>query len=364
MNRRDFLKFSGLGALAVLAGGHGAASAKAAGKNHSTSEAVSFPSGKKIDFHCHAILPAYIHGMEQLGIDSAAEEGYPLPKWTAEEHLQFMSEAHIDYSVLSMPTPHIYRGDERLAAQVARKINEEMAALCHDNADKFGFVATLPMPGVKTSLAEIRYAMDELGALGVKAASNSNGVYLGDPCMDEIFAELNSRKALVILHPSPAGEIPRENVVTGRVMALYEYPTDTTRAVLNLLANGTLERYPDIRLVVPHTGSFLPYMKSRAKAMFGLLAARGMMEPLDIEQSIGRLYFDLAGDPMPEEMDMLLKITDKEHIVYGSDYPYVLAPILLKKKEALDRELTARKWMEQVYVRNAAALLARYTRVR
>ena len=159
-----------------------------------------------------------------------------------------MSEAHIDYSVLSMPTPHIYRGDERLAAQVSRKINEEMAVLCHDNADKFGFVATLPMPGVKTSLAEIRYAMDELGALGVKVASNSNGVYLGDPCMDEIFAELNRHRALVILHPSPAGEIPRENVVTGRVMALYEYPTDTTRAVLNLLANGTLDRFPDIFL--------------------------------------------------------------------------------------------------------------------
>ena len=320
---------------------------------------VSFPSGRKIDFHCHAILPAYIRGMEKLGIDAAAEEGYPLPKWTLEEHLKFMSETHIDYSILSMPTPHIYCGDEHLAAQVAREINEEMAALCQANEDKFGFVATLPTPDVKSSLEETRYAMEELGALGVKVASNSNGVYLGDPCMDDIFAELNRRKALVILHPSPARELPREHVVTGRVMALFEYPTDTTRAVLNLLANGTLERYPDIRLVVPHTGSFLPYMKSRAKAMFGLLAARNMMEPIDIEQSIGRLYFDLAGDPMPDEMDMLLKITNREHIVYGSDYPYVLAPILLKKKEALDRELTSRKWMDQVYVRNAASLLDR-----
>ena len=54
---------------------------------------------------------------------------------------------------------------------------------------------------------------------------------------------------------------------------------------------------------------------------------------------------------------MLLSITDKEHIVYGSDYPYVLSPILLKKKEALDGELTARNWMNQVYVKNAALLL-------
>ena len=325
---------------------------------NSRNEEISFPSGKKIDFHCHAILPAYIRGMEKLGIDSAAEEGYPLPQWTLEDHLKFMSAAHIDYSILSMPTPHIYRGDERLAAQVSREINEEMAKLCRENSDKFGFAATLPTPCAESSLEEIRYAMDELGALGVKVPSNSDGVYLGDPSMDDIFAELSCRKALVILHPSPARQVPRENVVTGRVMALFEYPTDTTRAVLNLLKNRTLERFPNIRLAVPHTGSFLPYMKSRAKAMFQLLAARGMMEPVDIEGAMGRLYFDLAGDPMPDEMDMLLKITNENHIVYGSDYPYVLSSILLKKKEALDKELTKRGLMKQVYVDNAERLVS------
>ena len=83
----------------------------------------------------------------------------------------------------------------------------------------------------------------------------------------------------------------------------------------------------------------------------------GMMEPVDMEAEIGRLYFDLAGDPMPEEMDMLLAITDEKHILYGSDYPYVPAPVLLKKKAALDMALTSRGQMEQVYVRNAEILL-------
>ena len=218
-------------------------------------------------------------------------------------------------------------------------------------------MAALPTPDVNGSLEEIRYAMEELGALGVKVASNSAGVYLGDTRLEEVFAELNQRKALVILHPSPARQLPRENVVTGKVMALFEYPADTTRAVLNLLANGTLERCPEIRLVVPHCGSFLPYMKSRAKSMFAMLASLGMMEPVNMEASIGRLYFDLAGDPMPEEMDMLLTITDKEHILYGSDYPYVPVPVLLKKKAVLDEVLARQEQLVQVYVKNAAYLL-------
>ncbi len=379
MNRRDFLKIGGLGVLSLIgaAAGGNANRAEAKPVKHENT-GPSLPTGRKVDIHSHAILPAYIRGMEALDIDPVAEEGYPLPKWSKEAHLQFMADAGIDYSILSLPTPHIYRGNAVQSRKVARAINEEMARLAEEYPDKFGFVATLPFPDVEGSLEEIRYAMEELGALGVKVASNSNGVYLGDPCLEEVFAELNHRKSLVILHPSPARQLPWEDVVTGRVMALFEYPADTTRAVLNLLANGTLDRCPDVRLVVPHCGSFLPYMKSRAKAMFTMLAGLGMMEPVNMEKSMGGLYFDLAGDPMPigakaahpapaptlahpcasGQMDMLLAITDREHILYGSDYPYVPAPVLLKKKQALDTALTERGEMRRVYVENPAALLS------
>ena len=355
MNRREFLQVGGLSMLTVLAGNYEQVNAES--PENKIGGSVGLPPGRKVDFHCHAILPSYVQGMERLGIDSAAEEGYPLPKWSLDAHIAFMSEANIDYSILSMPTPHIFRGDADLAAQVAREINTEMADICRAHPDKFGFVATIPLPDEASSLKEISFCMDKLGALGVKVASNSDGVYLGDPRLDGVFAELNRRKALVILHPSPAKQVPRENVVTGKVMALFEYPTDTTRAVLNLLANGTLDRFPHIRLVVPHTGSFLPYMKQRAKAMFAMLAKLGMMKAVDIERGIGKLYFDLAGDPIPNELGMLLNIADDEHIVYGSDYPYVLAPILLQKKKALDDVLITRQWAEQFYVKNAATLL-------
>lgn len=213
------------------------------------------------------------------------------------------------------------------------------------------------MPAVEGSIAEIKYSMEKLGALGVKVASNSDGVYLGDEILNPIFEELNKRNSLVIMHPSPARMLPREKVITGKVMALFEYPADTTRAVLNLLANGTLEKFSKIKLVVPHCGSFLPYMKQRAGAMFQMLASMKMMPPTDISAGLQKLYFDLAGDPMPEEMDILLKIVNVNQIVYGSDFPYVLAPILLKKKSALDAELAQRNLTEKIYINNAKNLL-------
>ena len=348
MKRRDFLRLTGAAAAAVLFGRVSSVSAAN----------TDFVKGRRVDFHSHAILPSYSEGLKRLGIDAAAEEGFPLPAWSVESHLKFMEDAGIDYSVISMPTPHTYHGDSGMAREVTRAVNEEYASLCRKYPDKFGFAAALPLPDTDGALEEISYAMERLGALGVKVASNSDGVYIGDSRFDSVFAELDKRGAIVIIHPSPARSLPRDGVVTGGVMALYEYPADTTRAVVNLLANRTPEKFPHIRFVVPHCGSFLPYMKSRADGMFRLLSAMGRMEPVDMEAGMKNFWFDLAGDPTPDQMDMLLRITDENHVVYGSDYPYVLAPIVLQRKKALDEVLTQRGQMGRIYVKNAKSLLA------
>jgi len=64
-----------------------------------------------------------------------------------------------------------------------------------------------------------------------------------------------------------------------------------------------------------------------------------------------------AGDPMPEAMDMLLKITDEGHLLYGSDFPYVPAKALLGKKAALDNELANRQWLVKIYCQNSQELI-------
>ena len=344
MNRRDFLKISSVATFSMLFG------------DFKIIEAKNF--SKKIDFHAHAILPSYVEGLKKLKIDAQAEEGFPLPKWSVEEHLKFMDDAGIDFTILSMATPHIYNGkkNEKLSCEIARKINEEFSAICKKFPEKFGFVATIPMPSVEGSISEINFATEKLGALGVKVASNSDGIYLGDEILNPIFAELNRKKSLVIMHPSPAKNLPREKVVTGKVMAMFEYPADTTRAVLNLLANGTLDKFSEIKFVVPHCGSFLPYMKRRAGAMFQMLVAMKILDAANVEAGLKKIFFDLAGDPMPEQMDFLLKISDEGHLIFGTDYPYVKAEILLKKKSAIDAELSKRNLTEKIYCDNAKKL--------
>lgn len=81
------------------------------------------------------------------------------------------------------------------------------------------------------------------------------------------------------------------------------------------------------------------------------------MPPTNIADGLKKIFFDLAGDPMPEQMEILMKISDENHLIYGSDYPYVPAKILLQKKSLLDAELAKRNWTEKIYSDNAKACL-------
>ena len=297
--------------------------------------------------------------MSELGIDVIKEDGFPLPAWSVDDQLRFMETAGIDFSVLSAPSPHLYNGDGEKSASVVRRVNFEASEIVKAHSDKLAFVGTVPLPDAYSAIVETAYVLDILGAVGLKVATNMGGVYLGDPAFDPILEEWNKRKALVIIHPCRARLRP-ENVITGGVAAIYEYPADTTRAVLNMIANRVMTRFPNIDWIVPHCGSFLPYMLQRFDGVTGILAALGMMETVDAKSEFERLYFDIAGDPEPTHLDMLRMVTTDDHILYGTDFPHSPAKIVAAKKQHFDANPEYDGIREQIYAENARRLLARH----
>lgn len=312
-----------------------------------------------VDFHAHPVNEIFHREMDFLGIKPIEEDGFPLPVWDVENQISFMKDAGIDYTVLSIPTPHINNGDDKKSCAAARSINESVAKICAEYPEKFTFAAVLPLPYVEGAITETSYVMDNLGAVGVKLVTNSNGVYLGDKTFDPLMKELNRRNALVIIHPCRARQRP-ENVITGKVAALYEYPADTTRAVLNMIANRIMTRFPQIRFVVPHTGSFLPYMLQRFEGVSGILASMGMMKTVDAKEEFKRLYFDIAGDPEPVALDMLRMVTDDNHIVYGSDFPHSPAKVIIDKKKHFEENEKYQGLADRIFRENALRLLPKH----
>ena len=195
-----------------------------------------------------------------------------------------------------------------------------------------------------------------LGADGVKLASNSYGQYLGDPELEPLMAYLNSRKAVIITHPHKPSAA-NDKLIAAVPLASYEYLAETTRAILNMVAHDVLVRYPELKVVVPHCGSFLPNALPRFKGLLPVMINQGYMQPVDVDANISRLYFDLAGAATDDVIESLLTITEPSHILYGSDYPYVAAPALVGAKKSLEARLASHGLdPEDVLFRNAARL--------
>lgn len=290
--------------------------------------------GKIIDGHSHVLTPEYTKYIVDNG--AALEDGFRLPEWTVEGHLEMMEACGIEKSIISVSSPHPYFGNDEECIALTRKMNEDCAAAKAKYPDKIGFCASLPLPNVEASIEEAIYALDVLKADGIKFASNSRGLYLGDSKLDPIFEELNKRNAVVIIHPHKPAQMT-EGVYSAGPIPLFEFICDTTRAVLNLLGNEVPARYPNVKIVVPHCGSFLPNVAGRLDLIQPLLMAQGLIEkPVDMGDNLSRLYFDTAGTPAPHLLPFLLKITTPDKIIYGADYPFTPTPVV---KGSLDKLL-------------------------
>ena len=290
----------------------------------------------QIDVHCHMIPDSYLNEVKAHGMEM--DEGFPIPAWDIESHLKFMDEAGIRTSVLTMPAPQPYFGDGAESARICRRFNEEAAELKKAHPGRFLFCAALPLPDVNLAIEEARYALDVLGADGIKLATNSCGQYLGDADLEPLMAYLNSRKCVIVTHPHKPSAV-NDRLVSVVPLASYEYLAETTRAVFNMVAHDVLVRYPDLIIVVPHCGSFLPNALPRFKGLLPVMVKQGCMKPVDVEANLSRLYYDLAGAATDEAIDALLTITTPSHILYGSDYPYVAVTALIGAKKSLEERL-------------------------
>lgn len=272
------------------------------------------------DVHSHNVLALYTDFLDSH--DALLEEGFPIPAWSVEAHLRTMDEAGIAWSVLSMPAPQPYFGDVAESRRVIRAYNEATAAVSRRYPDRFKFCASLPLPDVDAAIEEAVYALDTLHADGVKLATNSRGQYLGDAALDPLMAVLDERHAVVILHPHKPSPFA-DSLMRLVPLAAYEYPAETTRAVVAMLSRNVPARYPNIRFVVPHGGSFLPLAIPRMKRILEVMRQAGMAMEVDWEGNLQNLYYDLAGGVSPEVLRLLLSVAPPSHLLFGSDYPYV-----------------------------------------
>ncbi len=276
---------------------------------------------QRIDIHHHSLPPEYIKELASIGVSESA--GVQFPKWDPESSLAFMERRGIAAAILSVSAPGIFFGDIKFSRNLARKCNEFAADVIKEYPNRFGALAVLPLPDIKSSLTELEYALDSLNLNGVGLLSNYEEFYLGDPVFDDLLAELNRRKAVVFVHPNtlPEKMLPKTSVSP----AIMEFVFNTTRVVANLIYSRSLRRFPDIRFIFPHAGGCVPYLAWRIS-----MGSRGFIKQLK------NLYFDIALSATPYSLPALQELAYDSHILFGSDFPFLPEPLITAQIEGFE----------------------------
>ena len=301
-----------------------------------------------IDVHSHIITPEFVSSLESEG--RLMDEGFPLPKYDVENHLKWMNESGVQTSVLTLAAP------QPTSADVVRQTNAAAARIKKEHPGRFLFCAALPLPNVDAAIREAIYALDTLKADGIKLATNVGGQYLGAPELDTLFSILNERRAVIILHPHRPEPVNRQ-VMQQTPLAMQEYLAETTRAVSNMISRNVLARYNNVKVVVPHCGAYLPLAVPRMKSLTPVMQANKMVGEINWEANLRTLYYDLAGAHSPEVIRMMLTITSPDHLLYGSDYPYVAPQVLTQSLARMKKYLTTESdlapFKEMILYKNA-----------
>jgi predicted TIM-barrel fold metal-dependent hydrolase len=240
--------------------------------------------------------------------------------------LDDMDKGGVAYSITSILNPGPWYGQiEEPSRRLARECNDYAAKLRSDHPNRFGIFAAIAPVDVEGSLKEIDYAYSSLKAEGIALWTSYGGKYLGNETFVPVLEELNRRKAIVYVHPTPAECCAK--VIDAVPPSAIEYATDTTRTVASLIFEkpGSAFKFPDIRWIWSHSGGTIPFLTSR----FTRLAWERKMKDDPVEV-MKKHYYEVAQGNTPGQLAALMKMVSISQVMFGSDYPFRDA------KEAVD----------------------------
>ena len=255
------------------------------------------------------------------------------------------------------------------AEGIARLANDGLKELCDKYPDQFaGFVAEVPLTAPDAGARESERAIKELGACGVQIVTYVGGKPLDRPEFEPFFAKMNTLKLPVWVHPTRTAKTPDyadEQKSLYEIWWTFGWSYETATFMARMVFSKTLDKYPDLKILVHHFGGIVPMLEGRIGPGWDQLGARTSDEdygallkslkkrPLDYFQQdfyAGSAVFGGEGATVAGKMFYPL-----EKIVFASDCPFDPEKGTMYIRETL-RLIDKMDWTkaerEQVYYKN------------
>ena len=325
-NRRDFLKAAAAGATALYAGGgnvaHGGV-AYAALQAPASRRTVSI-AGRRIrviDVHAHCIIPVeeLLKGTPLAGNGGGAANQIPGP-----QRIALMDQQGVDVQVLTINGYWWYAADRDLAGRIVKVQNEGLAQAAAAHRDRFVALASVALQHPDLAAQQLEDAVKRLGMRGASIGGHVNGEDLSLPKYDPFWAKAAELGVLVFMHPNGATNIVKDGAFMGRgdLGNIIGNPLETTYFLSRLIFDGTLDKFPGLRVCGAHAGGYLPSYLGRTEAACTVRPAANCAnkkkpsEYLKSQLLIDTMVFSDEG------LRHLVAEVGVSQIVYGTDVPF------------------------------------------
>jgi len=269
---------------------------------------------RTIDIHAHVIVP---EAAALMGVQTAPND----PSLIAGRRFETMDEWGIDMQALSINANWYGVSDRDVAAKMMQIQNEKLAELCAKYPDRFVAFASVALQFPDLAAVQLEEGVKKYSLRGAAIGGHVNGDELSAPKFDPFWKKAEELGCLIFMHPQGIPEMEKRLAGKGGLTNVIGNPLETTIFLEHLIFEGTLDRFPGLKICAAHGGGYLPSYAARSD--YGCNRFPDACKSLKKRPTeyLRQLYFDSMVFT-PEGLRHLVAETGVSQIMIGTDYPF------------------------------------------
>jgi aminocarboxymuconate-semialdehyde decarboxylase len=291
-----------------------------------------------IHAHCYVDLHDLVDGHPEALVPNGGPPSFDgpflSPMKEMDARLRHMDERGINIQAMSLAPAYNYWADRDLAVRIVSRQNQQIAGLCATHPDRFVGLGGLSLQHPDLAVEQMDHGVKQLGFRGFEIGGSVNGDELANPKFDPVWAKAQELGTFLLLHPASFVEGLKRLRGNGFLPNVIGNPLETTVAFSHLIFDGTLDRFPGLKICGSHGGGYLASYLGRTDHCAELSNRCKPVKKHPSEYFRSQLYCDSVVFTA-EGLRHLIAEVGVNHVLFGTDFPFdVIDPIMGDPREA------------------------------
>ena len=284
---------------------------------------------RSIDIHAHltpqCFLQAMAAGQSWHGVKPGDMFVAPRNVWTPQQRIDDMNSLGVDVQVVSTGAAfYFYDRDPQVISEMHRECNEEVHQMTMDYPERFEGFAQIPMQDVNTAIAELEYAVTQLGLVGAMINDTANGLPYDDPSLLPLWQAAEQMGAILFIHQQGGDTLvtPRSN--------RYHLPNtignlvDRAVTFASFVFGGVMDKCPDLKICLAHAGGYTCFGVGRMDRGWQVRSEARVNIQQPPSTYLNRFYYDCLTHS-EAALRMVIDTVGIDRVVFGTDWPADMA---------------------------------------